>query len=134
MISHLFLLFSDVYRARMRSQYILHAFLIDTPFCSGTVCAHAKTKERTDHHSRAAAETRATIEQLSHDNLITLGDALDLLVRTSPKRPPRPEKERSNMSRISFQFPSHLAEQVRAHAARLIAQWLDSATHVLATG
>ena len=23
------------------------------------------------------------------------------------------------MSRISFQFPSHLAEQVRAHAARL---------------
>jgi hypothetical protein len=42
---------------------------------------------------RVLPETRATIEQLSHDNLITLGDALDLLVRTSPKRPrPRPEK------------------------------------------
>ena len=40
---------------------------------------------------RVLPETRATIEQLSHDNLITLGDALDLLVRTSQKRP-RPEK------------------------------------------
>ena len=28
-------------------------------------------------------------------------------------------ERKANMSRISFQFPSHLAEQVRAHAARL---------------
>ena len=66
-------------------------FQLTSCFFAGTVWDMPKPKKE-QITIRVLPETRRAIEQLSQDNLITLGDALDLLVKSSPKRP-RPQKE-----------------------------------------
>ena len=73
------------------------------------------------------------VHAVAREYKLTYGEALEKLIAAGKIRPLGHERKAS-MSRISFQFPSHLAEQVRAHAARTRSlSGLDSG-HVLATG